>query len=76
MGLEPILDTLDLDDGNVVIGEEGLEGMLLGMATPMSDIPVCILSSNHPQTGSDVTLHRLTDEGAEALIAYFLLVLS
>lgn len=42
MGLEPILDTLDLDNGKVVIGEEGLEGMLLGMATPMSDIPVCI----------------------------------
>lgn len=40
MGLNPILDTLNLEDGQLVIGEEGLEGVLQGMETPMSDIPV------------------------------------
>ena len=40
IGLDPLLDSLNLEDGQLVIGDEGLEGTLLGMATPMSEIPV------------------------------------
>ena len=42
IGLDPLLDSLNLEDGQLVIGDEGLEGTLLGMATPMSEIPVII----------------------------------
>ena len=40
IGLDPLLDSLNLEDGQLVIGDEGLEGTLLGMATPMSERPV------------------------------------
>ena len=40
IGLDHLLDSLNLEDGQLVIGDEGLEGTLLGMATPMSEIPV------------------------------------
>lgn len=39
-GLDPLLDSLNLDDGQLVIADESFEGALLGMATPMSEIPV------------------------------------
>ena len=42
MGLDPILDSLNLEDGQLIIAEEGIEGVLQGMETPMSDIPVLV----------------------------------
>ena len=44
-GLDPLLDTLTLEDGQLVIADENFEGAFLGMATPMSEIPVwlCLL---------------------------------
>lgn len=42
MGLDPILDSLNLEDGQLVIAEEDIDGVLQGMDTPMSDIPVLL----------------------------------
>ena len=38
--LDPLLDTLTLEDSQIVIADESLESAFLGMATPMSEIPV------------------------------------
>ena len=61
MGLDPLLDSLNLEDGQLVIGDEGLEGTLLGMATPMSEIPVPFVHPFTAQSTGDITLHHLDD---------------
>ena len=43
LGLDPLLDTLTLEDGQLVIADESFESAFLGMATPMSEIPVWLL---------------------------------
>ena len=42
MGRDPILDSLNLEDGQLIIGENNIDEVLQGMATPLSDIPVFV----------------------------------
>jgi len=67
MGLDPLLDSLNLEDGQLVVGDEGLEGTLLGMATPMSEIPVSLSIHFHrrAQATSPFTIWRTRSTSCE-----------
>ena len=59
--LDPLLDTLTLEDGQLVIADESFEGAFLGMATPMSEIPVWRVNKRLNKRVDEV-IHRVMEK--------------